>query len=137
MKKELTIREWLKARDRMCNDQERCHDCPASYYCKGYKDIPEEVIDIVEQWATEHPEETLEQIGDGIFFDPKHRLVPDEVVQVFTFEATKISPKEDGPEWMDYAKEYYADVIRDRLGFDDVRCIRVQQFITKAHEEEL
>lgn len=139
MKNEMNIREWLKARDRMCNDQERCHDCPASYYCKGYKDIPEEVIDIVEQWAAEHPEETLKPVGSGIYFDPKHRIVGDEYTDVYTVQITycgahKHERNEDG---MRKAGENIINIIRPLLAnADDVRCVRAQQFITKSHEVE-
>lgn len=126
MKKEMNIREWLKARDRMCNDQERCHDCPASYYCKGYKDIPEEVIDIVEQWAAEHPE-------------PKRtRLEADETVNVFTIEVTRIGHCEYSQDEKEMAGRTLAYLIRSNIpSVDDAVCIRAQQFITKSHEEEV
>ncbi len=126
MKKELTIREWLKARDRMCASVEKCRECPAEYWCTGYKDTPEGLLDAVEQWATEHPEQK------------RTMLVPDETVTVFTIEVTTIGRYEYSQDEKQTAGRTFAKLIRSSIpSVDDAACVRTQQFITKAHEEEL
>lgn len=59
--------EFIKQRNRMCvyynNMPEGCYACPAfnaAYHndCKISTDNPKHLVEIVERWAKEHPEET-------------------------------------------------------------------------------
>lgn len=87
-----------------------------------------------------HPEETLEPLGNNIYFDPKHRIVPEEIVRVFTVEITQIGATEHTEEYLKSIGQAIADEFAAKaypFNIDNVRCIRAQQFITKCHEEEV
>ena len=146
MKHEMTAREFAIQFNRMCNAEKDCTRCPLGKakgwrLCRDYQIThPEETVSAVEKWAAKHPEETLEQVGDGIYLDPKHRIVADEVTRVYTLELTQVgvSERETGDLMalgQDIANEFAAKAYPYNV--DDVRCIRAQQFITKSHEEEV
>lgn len=65
--REMTAREYVKARSRMCDaqyelfgsdehDMTACIECPLEDYCEGVKKDAEAEVAIVEKWAREHPE---------------------------------------------------------------------------------
>ena len=135
-KHEMTAREFIKERRRLCNASDCDRSCPIFQECGNY-DITERCVDIVEKWAERHPETLLVPVGDGIYFDPKHRIVPDEMTRamtvVFTFNnyEEELSPEE--------LKEYGARFERElkwHMSADDIHVIDVKQFVTKCHEEE-
>ena len=131
-KREMTAREYVRAQKRMCKSFPHCGGekrCPFFDEC-GSK-LTERGIEIVEKWAAEHPEETLVPLGKNIYFDPKHRIVADEITEVYTFEITYID--ENGG-LRGITSE---NVMKNRLNADDVKLVRAQQFITKSHEEEM
>ena len=155
MKYEMTAREYAKQRARLCKDRKYCSGCPLfkaaqennlENGCAGLQlEYPDEAVRLVAEWAAAHPEETLEPLGDNIYFDPKHRIVPEEIVQVFTVEITSILRR-----GTDFTKAELVERARNvenaisdiavHAGYlrpDDVKCIRAQQFITKCHEEEI
>ena len=141
--------EFLKAQVRFCDSYRECDKCPLRDLadahdlgsCHGLDArYPEELVAIVEKWAAEHPEETLEQVGDGIYFDPMHRIVADEVVRVFTLEVTTVGEKEYNDKMLMECGRNIADEFAESAypyRVDEARCIRAQQFITKSHEEEV
>ena len=52
--------EFLRNYDRMCSTIDKCSECPAVNMkcCELYTDEQAKLVEIVEQWAKEHPEET-------------------------------------------------------------------------------
>ena len=52
--------EFFKNYNRMCSTIDKCSECPAVNMkcCELTTDEPEKLVEIVEQWAKEHPEET-------------------------------------------------------------------------------
>ena len=131
-KHDMTAREFLKAKDRMCNYvRGACGLCPFCSECGS--ELSEYGIAIVEKWAAEHPE-------------PKPTMfVPDEITRVTTIEMTQIVPKHflDAIGHRELAKDELADFedgFREYLMQfyrpDDLH-IKVQQFVTKCHEEEI
>ena len=132
MKHEMTAREFLKAKDRMCNYvRGACGLCP--FYSECGSDLSEYGIAIVEKWAAKHPE-------------PKPTMfVPDEITRVTTIEMTQIVPDHfldaiGHRELTEDEIEKLEDGIRElfKLNYspDDLH-IKVQQFVTKCHEEEI
>lgn len=131
-KHEMTAREFAKAQKRMCNYvRAACGVCPFCSECGN--DLSERGIEIVEQWLAAHPE-------------PKPTIfVPDEIVRVTTIEMTQVVPKWfieslGNRELTKDETEKYKDGLRElfMLHFDpDDLHIKVQQFITKSHEEEV
>lgn len=51
--------EFLRNYDRMCSTIDKCSECPAVNMkcCELYTDEQAKLVEIVEQWAKEHPEE--------------------------------------------------------------------------------
>ena len=76
--------EFLRNYDRMCSTIDKCSECPAVNMkcCELYTDEQEKLVEIVEKWAKEHPEETEQEQQK-----PEH---PEEAADV-----TK--PKQDEP----------------------------------------
>ena len=115
----------------------RCADCEIEPPCA----IPDRrTVPIVEKWAAEHPEETLEQVGDGIYIDPKHRIVADEMTDVITVQLTSINsnnPTELSDGQIKIAMRRLEERLKEGLTDGDVRVTLWQQFITKSHEEEV
>lgn len=78
------------------------------------------------------------------------RLVADEIVRVYTVEITYIERGDPAfcipaKELNEQLKRRYMNIAEASLGKmlwengsepDDVQCVRLQQFITKAHEEQ-
>lgn len=70
------------------------------------------------------------------------RVCVDEVVHVYTMEITKVFEEESTPEKLREIADREADILktsyktRGIVEYDDVRCIRAQQFAAKWHEEE-
>lgn len=66
---EMSAREYLKARERLCAERLSnygCNGCPMLKHkgcdCETIEDNhPDEAIAIVEEWAREHPEERSEE----------------------------------------------------------------------------
>ena len=148
MKHEMTAREYAYQRARVCKMAHGCVRCPLGVaalrenkICAEFqRDYPEEAVRLIEEWAAEHPEETLEPLGDNIYFDPKHRIVADEVVRVFTVEITQVGETEYTEEYLKCLGQAIADEFAAKAypyNIDDVKCVRAQQFITKCHEEEV
>ena len=52
--------EFLRNYDRMCSAIDKCSECPAVNMkcCELYTDEQAKLVEIVEKWAKEHPEET-------------------------------------------------------------------------------
>ena len=52
--------EFLRNYDRMCSTIDKCSECPAVNMkcCELYTDEQTKLVEIVEKWAKEHPEET-------------------------------------------------------------------------------
>ena len=52
--------EFLRNYNRMCSTIDKCSECPAVNMkcCELYTDEQAKLVEIVEQWAKEHPEET-------------------------------------------------------------------------------
>lgn len=65
---EMTAREYLMVRTRMCYKYEACEGCPLNIINEKYNCLcfevesqsPEEAVAVVEAWAHEHPEERSE-----------------------------------------------------------------------------
>lgn len=76
--------EFLRNYDRMCSTIDKCSECPAVNMkcCELYTDEQAKLVEIVEQWAKEHPEEPEQEQQK-----PEH---PEEAADV-----TK--PKQDEP----------------------------------------
>lgn len=76
--------EFLRNYDRMCSTIDKCSECPAVNMkcCELYTDEQAKLVEIVEQWAKEHPEEMERELPK-----PEH---PEEAADV-----TK--PKQDEP----------------------------------------
>ena len=74
--------EYLKAAKRMCKSYEKCEDCPLVYTgtafpCKGVDFSPEiaapqNLVDIIEKWAAEHPGKTRQSEFLKMFPNPKY-----------------------------------------------------------------
>lgn len=139
--------DLIKARKRMCESQPTCLRCPLRFtVCRLDSDLEdiddlERMIRTVKEWDAAHP--ALEEVGKGIYYDPKHRIVPDEITRVYTIELTVVSANYPVELTADDLKEFGNDaataILRDEY-FDyvvDARCIRTQQFVTKCHEEEV
>lgn len=83
--------------------------------------------------------------------EPKHktRLIADEIVRVYTVEITYIERgdpamripanelnEQQKRRYMNIAEASLETMLRENGSEpDDVRCVRFQQFVTKAHEE--
>lgn len=139
--------DLIKARRRMCRSME-CDDCPLHFVTCCFDGNLEDIDDLdriirtVKEWDAAHP--VLEPLGDNIYFDPKHRIVPDEITRVYTIEVTYVEKggrvwgeekmkdwrKDVAPQWLKWIGKAFA-------GADDVKCAKVQQFVTKCHEEEI
>ena len=143
MKHEMTAREYAKQRARLCSTLDTCRICPLSQAAEikdvtmgcilFQRDYPDEAVRLVEDWAMEHPE-------------PKPTIfVPDEIVRVTTIEMTQIIPKEFfevvsnrelTQEEIEGFRSRLRELLKNRYYPDDLR-IKVQQFITKGHEEDV
>ena len=55
--------EFLRNYDRMCSTIDKCSECPAVNMkcCELYTDEQAKLVEIVEKWAKEHPEETEQE----------------------------------------------------------------------------
>lgn len=132
----------IRIKERMCNSTGGCQNCPLHFatcrfdYCDDFDDL-DRLIRTVKEWDAAHP--VLEEVGDNIYFDPKHRIVPDEVMRVFTIEVT-YADKGDCV-WSGEKIKKWREIVVPTLidgafpNADDVKCVKVQQFVTKAHEE--
>lgn len=135
--------DLIEARNRMCDSMEGCSICPllgapcdfAS--CRDIDDL-DRIIRTVKEWDAAHP--VLEEVGKGIYYDPKNRIVPDEITRVYTIEVTyvikdgHVHDEEITKQWR---KAIAPDLIDRFPEADDVKCVKVQQLITKCHEEEV
>ena len=143
MKHEMTAREFAIQFNRMCNAEADCGECPlgkAKDYtlCRDYQIThPIETVSIVEKWAAEHPEETLEQVADGIYYDPKHRIVADATTVVLDIQVTITGRKEYNSDELEIIGEGVAKDISNMQIVQNAQHVGTQQFITKSHEEEL
>ena len=83
--------EFLRNYDRMCSTIDKCSECPAVNMkcCELYTDEQAKLVEIVEQWAKEHPEETEQeqQKPERAQQKPEH---PEEAADATT-------PKQDEP----------------------------------------
>ena len=98
-------------------------------------------ISIAANYAAKYPNDaTHEPLDKNIYYDPKHRIVADEMTRVFTFE---VSISDTASEVTNEELQRYGRHLAESLADEDlycadsVRCIREQQFITKSHEEEV
>ena len=135
----MEARTFMELYSRICLKASGCDGCPIHDACmnnRPYMDTKMVLVEAVEKWAEEHPDALFEQVGDGIYLDPYHRIIADEAVRVYTLEFTVI---DDGGEARDMkgAGDLLARNVKNVFGADDVRCIRAQQLITKCHEEEV
>ena len=128
MKHEMTAREYVRTAKRICQASYSCNtNCPLYNECGS--DLTERGIKIAEKWLEHHPEHAPR----------KTVLVPDEIVNELTFEATYVDKRgvELSPEAKEMRMGFYTDLVREALpNADSVRCVRLQQFVTKAHEED-
>ena len=135
MKREMTAREYLRAmkrvRDECLHSYTPCKDCRLFHVCTcdGTKAEIEHAVSTLEEWLAAHPE-------------PKPTIfVPDEIVRVTTIEMTQIVPKEliGNHEIMQDKIEKFKNGLHEFFRFvyypDDLH-IKVQQLVTKGHEEE-
>lgn len=135
--------DLFKARERMCKSID-CEDCPARFAVCRFDscddiDALDRLIRTIEEWDAAHP--ALEEVGKGIYYDPKHRIVPDEITRVYTLEVTYVDKGNCvwGGEKMKEWREIIVPTLIDNAfpNADDVKCVKIQQFITKAHEEDI
>lgn len=126
--------KFLEALNRSCSD--KCDQCPLfhkrlCFFVFGFKYAalnPEKVVRQVEELAKRSPSPKRKPV----------KIVADEVVRVYTFEATDIVDSEaDDPRDVKATGSRFAERIKERYDFDDVICTKVQQFITRFHEEEI
>lgn len=123
----------LREMRRMCLSMHHCRGCPLSaltcplffgFTC-GWNE--KSIVSAVETWSQQNPLPKRNSV----------KIVADEVVRVYTFEATDIVDAEaDDPHDVKATGSRFADRIKDRYDFDDVICTKAQQFITRFHEEE-
>lgn len=135
--------DLIRIKERMCNSTGGCQNCPLHFatcrfdYCDDFDDV-DRLIRTVKEWDAAHP--ALEEVGKGIYYDPKHKIVADEVIRVYTIELTQIGELEREQGHLmalgkDIANEFAAKAYPYNV--DDVKCVKVQQFITKCHEEDI
>lgn len=145
-KHEMTAREFMRLMRRLskkCTDKFTASCAKCKYRAACIFETEDAAIKALRQFETDYPEETLEPLGDNIYFDPKHRIVVDEMMRVYTIELTVVSANCPAELTADDLKEFGNDaataILRDEY-FDyvvDARCVRAQQFVTKCHEEEV
>lgn len=123
------ITDFLGKVGRMCDSYDCC-DCPLEKRpsCNIANPVTwDYIFDEVEQWDKAHPA-------------PKHTLyIPDEIVNEVTFEATYVDKagvllSEEGEK---ERMKLLEGLVKPALpNADSVRCVKIQQFVTKGHEEE-
>lgn len=134
--------DLIRIKERMCNSTGDCQNCPLHFatcrfdYCEDIDDL-DRLIRTIKEWDAAHP--ALEEVGKGIYYDPKHRIVPDEITRVFTIEVTCVH--KDGSEWGEETIKRWRKVVVPQWlngvfpSADDVKCVKIQQFVTRCHEE--
>lgn len=122
------ITDFLGKVGRMCDSYDCC-DCPLEKHpsCNVMNPVTwDYIFEEVERWAQEHPKQkpTL--------------LIPDEIVNEVTFEATYVDKagvllsEEGKAERMQLLEELVKPALANA---DSVRCVKIQQFVTKGHED--
>lgn len=117
----------MKISNMMCGKYGICKKCPLQNldckFCES-TDAKElaETLRVIFEWEHDHAV-----------------LIPDEVVNEVTFEATYVDKagvllsEEGKAERMKLLEELVKHALPQA---DNVRCVKIQQFITKGHEEE-
>ncbi|MBR5948626.1 MAG: hypothetical protein IKZ82_08300 [Clostridia bacterium] len=126
----MEAKKFLSELKRLCLTQATCATCDLDKYqcpCAGcdYESDIDSIVAYVEEWSRQHP---LPRFT---------RIEADEVVRVYTFEATDIVEAEADPKDLKATAARFAACIKERYDFDDVICTKVQQSITRFHEEEI
>lgn len=86
----------------------------------------------------------LDYLNESMKAQPKTQLVADEVVRVYTVEITEVCKRDETNGEIELNDgeskllcKLLEDALKDRLNADDAHVVKFQQFITKAHEEEV
>ena len=135
----LTAKQFFKAYRDICLHSSGCAQCMLNEKCHKARpyddeDYSSQLLELVEGWVNEHPEAVLDNVGDGIYFDPDNEIIAQETVIVATIEVTVTGRKEYDADELKAIGASIANELNDFPIVQNAQCVGTQQLITRCYE---